>query len=239
MTWPILLALVATVTVAAALQASTGIGFGMLAAPVAVMLEPALVPGPLLLLSLLLSVMTALRERHAIDLPGLSFATVGRVFGAAAAGATLALVPASAFPAIFSLLILAAVALSASGWHARPTRNNLVAAGLASGYMGTITSVGAPPMALVYQNASGPMIRSTMGAFFVLGSTISLAALIAVDRAPVLELLRSLWLLFPVWLGFRLSRHAIGYIDRGRVRPFVLGLSAASALVLLLREALS
>lgn len=236
MDWPIVLALAASITAAAALQASTGLGFGLLAAPIAAMLDPRLVPGSLLLLSLLLSIMTAARERAAIDLPGLGFATLGRTLGAAGAGATVALLPASAFATVFSLMILAAVAVSVAGWRVRPTRGNLVAAGLASGYMGTITSVGSPPMALVYQGAAGPTIRATMGAFFVLGSTVSLIALMAVGHLDAMQLLTSLWLLAPVLLGFRLSRHVIGHIDRGRVRPVVLALSAASALVLLLRE---
>lgn len=236
MDWPVVLALAATVAAAAMLQASTGVGFGVLAAPVAVMLDPRLVPSSLLLLSLLLSVMTALRERGAIDLPGLGFATIGRVLGAAGAGATIALLPPSLFATVFSLMILAAIALSVVGWHVQPTRGNLVVAGLASGYMGTITSVGSPPMALVYQNVPGPTIRATMGAFFVLGSAVSLASLATVGHLDLMQLLASLWLLAPLLLGYRLSRHAIGYIDRGRVRPAILAVSAAAALALLARE---
>ena len=33
-------------------------------------------------------------------------------------------------------------------------------AGLLSGFMGTITSVGGPPMAMVYQNMPGPKVRA-------------------------------------------------------------------------------
>ena len=48
---PVVWAIVAT---GAALQASVGIGFGVLSAPLLAILAPELVPGPVLLLGLLL-----------------------------------------------------------------------------------------------------------------------------------------------------------------------------------------
>jgi type III secretory pathway component EscU len=46
----------------------------------------------------------------------------------------------------------------------------LMAAGFASGFMGTITSVGTPPMGLVMQNVEPGRLRATVGMFLVFGS---------------------------------------------------------------------
>ena len=59
---------------------------------------------------------------------------------------------------------------------ARYRPDNLVAAGAVSGVMGTATSIGGAPMALIWQGHQGRRLRGTMSAFFMVGSAISVAA---------------------------------------------------------------
>jgi uncharacterized protein len=56
--------------------------------------------------------------------------------------------------------------------------NLALLAGAASTYMGTITAVGGPPIALIYQNQKGPLVRANMSAFFLVASFFSLTALV-------------------------------------------------------------
>jgi hypothetical protein len=235
-----MLAVGAIVATGAALQASVGIGFGVLAAPLLVILAPELVPGPVLMLSLLLAAMTATREFRFVDLRELSLAMIGRVTGTMAAGAVIALLPQSVFGSLFALMILAAIGLSMTRWHLLPTRRNLIAAGLLSGFMGTITSVGAPPMALVYQNMPGPKVRATMGAFLMLGAGFSLITLALVGRFTAAHVASSVWLVPPVLLGFVASKYLRRHVDRSKsgVKPAVLAVSAFAALTLLLKPLL-
>lgn len=221
----------------AALQASVGIGFAVLAAPLLLILAPELVPGPLLFLSVLLAAMTMTRELRSVDVRELSLAFVGRIVGTAAAGAAIVLLPLPAFGSLFGLMILAAIALSLTKWHLLPTARNLVAAGLLSGFMGTITSVGSPPMGLVYQNMPGPKVRATIGAFFTLGATFSLLTLALVGRFNTAHALSSAWLVPPLVAGFLLSRYFVGRVDKSRnlLKRTVLAVSAVAALALLLK----
>jgi hypothetical protein len=46
-----------------------------------------------------------------------------------------------------------------------------------AGVMGTATSIGGPPMALVWQGHQGSRLRGTMSAFFMIGSAVSLVSL--------------------------------------------------------------
>ena len=61
------------------MQASVGIGLSLIAAPVLMLIDRALVPGPLLTSSIVLGVLMALRDRDAIDTYHLRFALLGRV----------------------------------------------------------------------------------------------------------------------------------------------------------------
>ena len=51
-------------------------------------------------------------------------------------------------------------------------------AGFASGITGTATSIGGPPIAIVYQHRPAREIRTTMAVYFLVGAGISLVALL-------------------------------------------------------------
>ena len=82
-----------------------------------------------------------------------------------------------AMAVVLGSLVLLAVLISVIGWHVRPTTSTLVGAGMMSGVMGTLTSVGGPPMALVYQREEAAKLRSTLAGFFVFGASLALLVL--------------------------------------------------------------
>jgi hypothetical protein len=137
---------------------------------------------------------------------------------------------------MFGTLVLAAVALSAAGWHPLPRARNLLLAAGATGFMGTATSVGGPPMALVYQSESGVRLRGTLSAVFLTGGLLSLAGLALAGRFGPAELAAGLGLLPGVVAGFLLSGPLATYLDGRWLRPAVLAVSAAAALAVLARS---
>lgn len=221
------------VMVGACLQGAGGIGFGMFVGPVLAIGHPDLVPGPVLLLAGLLSTMSAAREFRSIDLPVLGYSLAGRLPASIAGGMMFALLPVRAMSIVFALLILGAVALSLRGWHVRASPKNLMFAGALSGFMGTITSVGAPPMAIAYQDFPPPKLRATIGAFFVAGAVGSLAVLQFVGRFGAREALLGLSLVPPMMLGFVVSNLIVPHIDRARTRVALLVMSGIAAMALL------
>lgn len=222
--------------IGACLQGAGGVGFGMFVAPILALWRPELVPGPLLVLGGLLSLMSAIRERTSIDFHGLRFALAGRIPASFVGGLFFALLPLAMLSVVFALLILAAVALSLLGWKVANSPRNLFLAGLASGFMGTITSVGAPPMAIVMQHAQPAQLRATIGAFFVVGATVSIMALAWVDRFGWLELWYGVALVLPLLAGFGVSSKLVDRIDRHQVRTLILGMSALAAGALIVRQ---
>lgn len=219
-------------------QSTIGIGFGMFAAPFLAFVEPRLVPGTVLMMAMMVSTLIVFREFRHIDRVGLTWALVGRAVGAVGAGMTIALIPAQLFGVLFASLILLAVLLSILGWRLMPTRSNLISAGVLSGFMGTITSVGAPPVALVYQHRSAQIIRPTMATFLFIGAGMSIVTLAIAGRFGLTELKLGLMMLPPLLFGFYLSRFMLPFVDRGYVRPLILGVTALAAFALLVRSIL-
>jgi uncharacterized membrane protein YfcA len=234
---PLFLACAAAVLVGSLIQGVGGIGFAMFAAPIVALIRPDLVPGPMIVAGGSVSLLAAIRERHAIDLRGAAVATAGRIPGAIVAGLVIGLLPRSTFAIIFAILILAAVALSVSGWRIAATTPNLAAAGFSSGLMGTITSIGAPPMAIVLQHLKPATLRATVGAFLVAGAIVSLGVLALAGKFGVHELQHGLLLLVPMAAGFALSTPLVKRVKAKAVRSLVLATSAISAIALLVQNA--
>ena len=231
-----LLAASAIVTAGAALQGAVGFGFALVAAPLLALIDPRLVPGSLLCAALVLTLLTAHRERHAIDTSGIGWGLVGRLPGTALGAAALLRISAGGMELVLGALVLVAVAMSASGLHFRPTPRALVGAGVLSGFMGTMTAIGGPPLAMVYQHAPGAQLRGTLAGYFVIGAAVSLVALALVGRFGRVELAGALSLLPGVLLGFVCSARLAALLDRGYTRGAVLAVSGAAGTLVLVRQ---
>jgi uncharacterized membrane protein YfcA len=216
-----------------------GIGFGslLIAAPLLVLIEPALVPGPALLSGFVLALLIAGRDRGGLEWRSVGWALGGRIPGSAVGALLLTVLPADGFPLLVGITVLGGVLASVTRLRLRPTRVTLTAAGFVSGITGTTTSVGGPPMALVYQHRAGEQLRATLSGFFVMGSLLSAATLALVGRFGAREIELGLLLLPATIAGFAVSGPLARSLDRGYTRAAVLGLSAGSGLVLILGRA--
>ncbi len=227
---------VAAVTVGATLQGTIGFGLGLVAVPLLVLIDPRFIPAPLLLASVVLTVMLTRREWQSVRFRDLGWAIAGRMVGIACAVAALLLISPDRLTLFFGVLILLMVGLTASGLHLPPSPGALLGAGTLSGFGGTAVSIGGPPMALVFQKESGARLRGTLSAFFVVGISMSLVGLRVAGRLGRTELLLALCLLPGILLGYLISRHTARVLDRGYTRRAVLAVSGIAGLVVILKQ---
>ncbi|CAI3803457.1 sulfite exporter TauE/SafE family protein [Pseudarthrobacter sp. MM222] len=220
---------------AACLQASSGFGMGMLAAPVIAIVDPALLPATLILLALLVTVMVTVRERQSLDLRGTGWALVGRVPGSFLGAWLVTALSRQGLAWMVVAVVLTGLVLAGRGWAPRPVRINLIAAGAASGIMGTATSIGGPPMALVWQGHSGPRLRGTMSAFFMVGSSISMLMLWITGAVTENILLLALWMVPAAVGGYAASRFINRFLNPARLKALALGASAVGSVLLILQ----
>ena len=232
--------LAASVVVAAGAAVQGGVGFGMnlVAAPLLALIDPDLVPGPAIAAAVLLTVLLAVRERASIDRRAVSFALVGRVPGTAAGALLIGAIPASGVTLTVAAGVFLAVALSLGRVRLRPTPWTLLVAGMVSGFGGTSSSIGGPPMAVVFANEPGPVVRGNLSMIFVVGGLMSIAALALVGDFGRTEAWASLLLLLPGALGFLASKRLAIHLDAGRTRAGVLTVSLVGALLVVINQLL-
>ena len=221
-------ALVAMV-VAGAIQGSVGFGAAFVAVPALTLINPQALPATLLLMALPMTILMALRERGAIDLPGFVRISVGRVPGTLLGALLLAVVPESSLSVLIGITIAVAVAMSIVAPDFELSAATVLAAGVASGVMATAAAVGGPPLALAYQNRPGPELRSTLALSFVIGSLMSLAGVALAGRLQMWHVELALELLPGLLAGILLSRYVLYYVDRRYLRPAVLSFAAIAA----------
>ncbi len=236
MTWTGFAVVALAVLLASCLQASIGFGMGMLAAPVVAIVDPSLIPGTLIMLATLVTLLVSVREREAIDLSGAKWALVGRVPGTIAGALLLAALPERGLAVMLAAVVLLGVVLTSAGWVPAARPRNVVLAGATSGLLGTATSIGGPPMALVWQRNSGARLRGTMSSFFLVGSLMSLAALWFTGAVTGHTLTTFAVFIPAAALGYVLSRYVNRLLDPVRLRRLAIGVSALGAVVLIAQQ---
>ncbi len=225
----------AAMFLAAFVQGSIGFGLAMVAAPLVLMVDQRFVPAGMIMVSPMLTTLMVVRERHHIKLRRVGWLVLGNLVGTVFAVAALVRLDERLFDIVFAVSVLLAVAISLVGVVPQLTTRNSVMAGWLSGLMGTLTSIGGPPVALFYQNEAGSRVRADLSAYFLVCALFAMIALIAAGKLGRTEALLGLHLVPGLVAGFAFSFLGARLIDRGWVKPAVLALSGVSAVVVLVR----
>jgi uncharacterized protein len=230
----LVVAMVVTV-IAAIVQGSIGIGFAVLSVPVLALVDPALSPVPQLLLSLPLTVYMAWRERHAIHLKSMAWVLAGRIPGAALGMFLLGIASAKVLDAFIGGVVLAGTLITATDLKVRRTPATELIAGTVAGVTGLVSAIGGPPLALLYRNDKGEVLRANLAAIFTIGLLISIAGRALVNQISRSDIILSILLFPPLVIGIYFSRGLIKYFEGPALKISVLVLSALAAIGLILR----
>jgi uncharacterized membrane protein YfcA len=228
-------ACVTVVYVGSVVQASIGVGLGMLASPMLAIADPDFIPAAIVITVIPLTVSIGWAERTHIDVRGFVLAVLGRLPGVVVGAVVAAVFSDDLLALLVAGSVLAAVAVSTTSTRFEPTDPALTAAGFASGLTGTATGVGGPPMALVYQHSDPATMRSTISAFFAVGAAMSVAALAIAGEVGRRQIELSAMLLPSVILGVLTARLVKGRLDPKVLRPAVLAVCTLAAVTLLVR----
>jgi uncharacterized protein len=223
---------IAVMALGSAFQAGLGIGLALFVVPVLALVEPAYVPGPMLLAGTMLTIVTAYQERDAIDRRGLAISLLGLAAGTIAGAVALRLASGPEVARVFGALVLAAVIVSALGPQVATSARSLLLGGGAAGIMGTMVGIHGPPISLVFQNAEPRVARAMLGAFFTIAYLGSVAALASFGLFGVAELGRAVVLLPGVAIGLALAPLTRRFVDRDLLRLGILGVAAVSGILL-------
>jgi uncharacterized protein len=234
-----LLLLLAAVALGAFAQGATGIGFGLLVAPVsALVLDPGEVVGTVARIGLVIDLVLVVRGRAIIDRRVLANYVACAVLAVPFGIAAVAVLPDTAVIVGVSLLTLAG---AATLLVARPVPDRAVVAGrpaaqrvagFAAGFMGVTSGMPGPPVAIEAARRHAPpaQARATLAALFVVVDSAAVAA-----NPHAVPIATTALLAVVAAVGLLLAKRLAGGLDPAVVRRGLLALVVASALGALVR----
>lgn len=211
-------------------QSSVGFGLAIVAAPLLFLISPDYVPAPIVMVALLNSLFNVYKYRNNIAIGGLKMAIYGRIPGSIAGGILLLYVSSAALSLWLGGMVLLAVLISLLPVRFEPTPNRMAIAGFFSGFMGTSSSIGGPPMALILQHQDASSLRGNLAAFFVFSSAMSLIVQYFIGYLTWQHFVMTLPLLPMGWLGYVAAQVVVKYVSKQWIRIFTLVLCSASGL---------
>lgn len=235
--WELGLALL-VVAVGATVQRTVGFGAALVSVPLLLLIDPDLVPGPVVVANLALIAMMAIGTGGDADWRGVRWMAVGLLPGALVGALALALVPEDQLAVLAGAIVLAAVVGFVAYGQVALRRRALWGGGVLSGFMGTTAGVGGPPIALLYGAAPPDTVRATLCRVFLVNWVLVIATLTAIGLLGADEIRIGLVLMPGGYLGVLAGRWVSARVAADRLRTPVLALSATTAVVAILRALL-
>ncbi|WP_350431814.1 sulfite exporter TauE/SafE family protein [Shewanella sp. H8] len=217
-------------------QSLIGFGLAVVASPLLYIVDPELVPVPIIAMGFAISAMTLFRERNHLQFNGLQYALLGRVPGGFLGAGLLLFAPQAILGLIIAAIVFIAVILSVYRITAPINKMSLFIAGVFSGIFGNIAAIGGPPMAILLAGKDPSKFRAALSAFFVLSSLIALAILAIVGLVETKHLWLSLMLFPSIVAGYLVSGLLINHVDKNKTRIATLVLCSISATVLVIKS---
>ena len=219
-----------------AIQGSLGYGLGLFCVPFLVLVDPRLAPAPLIAATLAFNIAVTMREKIALDFFGLKWITLGSVPGTYLGALLLAYISLNTASLLIGIIVIIGVLLSVIGLRLPIKKGLLFLVGVLSGGMATISSIGGPPVALVYQDEPGGKLRATLAGYFIVLAILSVISVVAVGKFGVWEIKHALLMIPGMMLGYLLSNRIIKFLTQQQIRTGILLLSAVSGAIVIFKQ---
>ncbi|MCE9685754.1 sulfite exporter TauE/SafE family protein [Shewanella sp. AS16] len=220
-------------------QSLIGFGLAVVASPLLYIVDPQLVPAPVIMMGFAISLLSLFRDRGHLEFGGLQYALLGRIPGGLLGASLLLFAPQPLLGLAIAFIVAIAVLLSLFRFSLPINRISLFCAGVVSGIFGNIAAIGGPPMAILLSGKDARQFRAALSAFFIFSSLIALAILALTGLLQAKHLWLSLLLLPSVLAGYLVAGRLIGLVNKDKTRAVTLILCGVSALVLTVKSSLS
>ncbi|MGL6123337.1 MAG: sulfite exporter TauE/SafE family protein [Shewanella sp.] len=217
-------------------QSLIGFGLAVVASPLLYIVDPQLVPAPIIAMGFSIALLTLLRERGHLEFNGLQYALLGRVPGGFIGASLLLFAPQPILGLSIAAIVTVAVILSLYKFSLPVNKKTLFGAGVVSGIFGNIAAIGGPPMAILLSGKDASQFRAALSAFFIFSSMIALTILAITGLLELKHLWLSLMLLPSVILGYLVAGRLVGRVDKDKTKMATLVLCSISALVLTVKS---
>lgn len=219
--------------IGATVQGVIGFGLGTISTPIMALLKPDLVPVVVLCLAFIIACSTLHRAWAETDWKMVLYSNLARLPGTFLAVWALAVLSTNSLQIFIGCSVIFTMVLSSLGWTPKVNVANTLIAGGLSGFLGTSTSIGGPPMALLMKTFNPAKARGTLAATFVFGSIVSMITLAVGGQVTTYQLKYAVLYLPLAILGLVAANYFNRFVDRRLLNRIVVIVSIGASLVLI------
>ncbi|WP_299491395.1 sulfite exporter TauE/SafE family protein [uncultured Shewanella sp.] len=217
-------------------QGLIGFGLAIVASPLLYLIDPTMVPIPVLFMGFTIACLTLLKSKQHLAFKGLEFALLGRIPGGILGTVLLLVAPKPILGIAIGFIVVIAVGLNMLKLHCPINRLSLFIAGILSGIFGNVAAIGGPPLAILFANKEANQFRAALSAFFIFSSLISIAILAFAGLVTLAHIMTALLLLPAVLLGHVTAKKLAQHINKNHIRVATHILCSVSALIIIIES---
>jgi uncharacterized membrane protein YfcA len=233
--WEILVILTFTAA-GATVQASVGLGMGLVAGPALLAVDPGYLPGPMILATSVLTARHLVVDGSHADRGTVTRAYLGVPIGLAAGIVVLAVADESTMRVVIGGAIVVAAGVLLLGLHVSRSPRTDVVGGGAFSFSLIAAGIPGPAAAVAFNDLTPFAYRGTMGFLGVPVSVVSLALLVAAGEFGAHELELTAWMLPGILVGLLAGRHVRPFLDNTWFRPALLWLAVLGGAAVVVRQ---
>lgn len=233
--WEIVV-VIAFTSAGAVVQASVGIGVGLVAGPALIAVDPAFLPGPTIMATLVLTARHLIVDGRHADRGTIVRAYLGVPFGLALGLVVVAVADEATMRVVIGSVIVVAAVLLLLGVHlTRSARTDVVGGGAFSLSL-IAAGIPGPAAAIAFNDLPPPRYRGTMGYVGIPVGITSLVLLALADEFGSHEFELTAWMLPGILVGLLAGRHVRPHLDNTWFRPAVLWLALLGGAAVVIRQ---
>ncbi len=229
-----LLALV-FLAVGGGVQATLGIGAGLVAGPALTVIEPELLPGPMLAMAMVVNVRNAVADRQSTHVIAWKRALLGAPLGLGLGAVVLSFTNVKTLSLLVSFFVLGAVALQLSGLKPPSGTISDYIAGTATAFSSTVAALPGPMFVVFHGHRPPGTIRGTLASFMLLVTPAILLFLAIDGRFGFRQFALAVALAPGMFLGLLLGKALRPRISIDRFRVIILSVASLSAVAVIIR----
>ena len=229
-----LLALV-FLAVGGGVQATLGIGAGLVAGPALTVIEPELLPGPMLAMAMVVNVRNAVADRQSTHVLAWKRALLGAPLGLGLGAVVLSFTNVKTLSLLVSFFVLGAVALQLSGLKPPSGTISDYIAGTATAFSSTVAALPGPMFVVFHGHRAPGTVRGTLASFMLLVTPAILLFLAIDGRFGFRQFALAVALAPGMFLGLLLGKALRPRISIDRFRVIILSVASLSAVAVIIR----
>tara|TARA_Y100000766_G_scaffold116633_1_gene100305 strand:+ start:3046 stop:3765 length:720 start_codon:yes stop_codon:yes gene_type:complete len=229
-----LLALV-FLAVGGGVQATLGIGAGLVAGPALTVIEPELLPGPMLAMAMVVNVRNAVADRQSTHVLAWKRALLGAPLGLGLGAVVLSFTNVKTLSLLVSFFVLGAVALQLSGLKPPSGTISDYIAGTATAFSSTVAALPGPMFVVFHGHRPPGTVRGTLASFMLLVTPAILLFLAIDGRFGFRQFALAVALAPGMFLGLLLGKALRPRISIDRFRVIILSVASLSAVAVIIR----